>query len=115
MAQQIVDKYPGSDTAYKEMLKESSEIIEQEVESLKKLVRAFSDFARLPDYQPARHDLRQLLTSISKLYQQAKIILITVIIFYSSSILIKSSSLITRTPNFCALTNFDPAFSPANT
>lgn len=73
MAQQIVDKYPGSDPDYREILKESYDIIEQEVDSLKTLVRAFSDFARLPDFQPAVHDLKQVLVMIQKMYQQADI------------------------------------------
>jgi nitrogen fixation/metabolism regulation signal transduction histidine kinase len=73
MAQQIVDKYPGSNQAYRNILSESYEIIEQEIESLKKLVRAFSDFARLPDFQPALHNLGQLLQTLQKLYQQADI------------------------------------------
>ncbi len=73
MAQQIVDKYPGSDPDYREILKESYDIIEQEVDSLKTLVRAFSDFARLPDFQPAVHDLKQVLMTIQKMYQQADI------------------------------------------
>jgi two-component system nitrogen regulation sensor histidine kinase NtrY len=73
MAQQIIDKYSGSDPDYKKMLVESCEIIEQEVSSLKKLVRAFSDFARLPDYQPALQDLKQLLLSIDKMYHQVQI------------------------------------------
>jgi nitrogen fixation/metabolism regulation signal transduction histidine kinase len=73
MAQQIVDKYPGSDPEYREILQESYDIIEQEVDSLKTLVRAFSDFARLPDFQPAVHDLTQVLVTIQKMYQQADI------------------------------------------
>jgi nitrogen fixation/metabolism regulation signal transduction histidine kinase len=73
MAQQIIDKYSGSDPDYKIMLVESCDIIEQEVNSLKKLVRAFSDFARLPDFQPALQDLKQLLLSIDKMYPQVRI------------------------------------------
>jgi len=76
MAQQIVDKYPGSDPGYLEILKESYEIIEQEVDSLKTLVRAFSDFARLPDFQPAVQDLKQLLLNIQKMYQKTDISLV---------------------------------------
>jgi nitrogen fixation/metabolism regulation signal transduction histidine kinase len=73
MAQQIVDKYPGSDAAYLHILKESYEIIEQEIDSLKKLVRSFSDFAKLPEFQPAVHDLKQLLLNIQKMYPQGNI------------------------------------------
>jgi len=73
MAQQIVDKYSGSDPDYLKILRESYEIIEQEVDSLKLLVRSFSDFARLPDFQPAIHDLKQLLVTIQKMYQHADI------------------------------------------
>jgi two-component system nitrogen regulation sensor histidine kinase NtrY len=73
MAQQLVDKYPGSDPDYREILKESYDIIEQEVDSLKTLVRAFSDFARLPDFQPVAHDLKQVLVTIQKMYQPADI------------------------------------------
>jgi nitrogen fixation/metabolism regulation signal transduction histidine kinase len=73
MAQQLVDKYDGPDKTYRSILKESYDIIEQEVESLKKLVRAFSDFARLPDFEPAKNDICQLLLSLKKLYSNIDI------------------------------------------
>jgi nitrogen fixation/metabolism regulation signal transduction histidine kinase len=73
MAQQMRDKYTGNDKDYKNTLNECCDIIEQEVGSLKKLVAEFSDFARMPQVQPAKQDICQLLESIQKLYRHADI------------------------------------------
>jgi len=73
MTQQIRDSYSGDDKHYRNMLLESCQIIEQEVESLKVLVQEFSDFARLPKINPAPNNLCELIRSVSKLYQSAEI------------------------------------------
>ena len=73
MTQQIRDSYSGDDEHYRNMLLESCQIIEQEVESLKVLVQEFSDFARLPKINPAANNLCELIRSVAKLYQSAEI------------------------------------------
>jgi len=75
MAQQMRDNYSGDDTDHRKMLAECSSIIEEEVGSLKKLVREFSDFARLPEFQPVKQDLCSLLESVQKLYGNEKVVL----------------------------------------
>ncbi|KAA3613025.1 MAG: HAMP domain-containing protein [Calditrichaeota bacterium] len=73
MAQQMRDTYKGDDQAYKKMLDECSEIIEDEVGSLKNLVKEFSDFARLPEFNPEKQNIAALISTIKKLYLQANI------------------------------------------
>ncbi len=68
MAQQMRDKYPGNDASYQKMLEECSEIIEDEVGSLKNLVQEFSDFARLPEFKAEKQNILALISSIKKLY-----------------------------------------------
>jgi len=70
MAQQMRDKYDGSDANYKKLLADCSAIIEDEVDSLQRLVREFSDFARLPEFRLVRQDLLPLMESIRMLYSQ---------------------------------------------
>jgi signal transduction histidine kinase len=50
------------------MLEESARIIEDEVGSLIKLVREFSDFARMPEFKPLEQDLGEMLIALEKLY-----------------------------------------------
>ncbi len=54
-AQQMRDAYDGSNDAHRELLVEGTSIIEEEVASLRSLVKEFSQFARLPE--PSRRDL----------------------------------------------------------
>ncbi len=73
MAQQMRDQYTGENSAYQKVLDEGHDIIVQEVDSLKKLVREFSDFARMPEFQPLEQDLRPLIKSVQKLYGPEKV------------------------------------------
>ncbi len=73
MSQQMRDNYSGDDKNYQEMVNECSSIIEQEVESLKNLVKEFSDFARLPEIQPTKQNISNLINSVGKLYQTSEI------------------------------------------
>nr|NIR49760.1 HAMP domain-containing protein [candidate division KSB1 bacterium]NIT72093.1 HAMP domain-containing protein [candidate division KSB1 bacterium]NIX71773.1 HAMP domain-containing protein [candidate division KSB1 bacterium] len=47
-AQEMVDQYRGDDD-YAHLLKECSQIINEEVENLRRLVSEFSEFGRLPE------------------------------------------------------------------
>jgi two-component system nitrogen regulation sensor histidine kinase NtrY len=73
MTQQIRDSYNGEDKQYRNMMLESCQIIEQEVKSLKILVKEFSDFARLPKINPSQNNLCELIRSVTRLYQSAEI------------------------------------------
>ncbi len=66
--QQLRDKYPGGDAEYGRLLEECMEIITDELASLQKLVREFSDFARMPRLQKNRGDLNEVLADLCKLY-----------------------------------------------
>ncbi len=73
--QQMRDKYPGDDAAYRRLLNDCADIVTDEVESLKNLVRAFADFARLPDLRVAPTDLNALIDEVSRLYADAPLTL----------------------------------------
>ncbi len=65
---QARDCYPGDDDSYRALLAEVSEIVEEEVESLRRLVREFGDFARLPKPELQRADLNEMLSDLTQLY-----------------------------------------------
>jgi nitrogen fixation/metabolism regulation signal transduction histidine kinase len=50
--QQVQEKYDGDDPRYRKLLDEASEIVHEEVDGLRRLVEAFSAFAKLPQVQP---------------------------------------------------------------
>ncbi len=66
--QQIKDKYDDSDPEYGALLGECTEIVNDEVESLRKLVREFSEFARMPKLALDRGDFDELVRDVTKLY-----------------------------------------------
>ncbi|MDZ7267180.1 MAG: ATP-binding protein [candidate division KSB1 bacterium] len=70
LVQQIQDEYRGQEENYRATLRESSTIINQEIEKLRRLVREFSDFARLPDLHPAPAQLNDLIREVARLYSQ---------------------------------------------
>ena len=68
MVQEMRDRYPGGDEAYAAFLAESGRIVEDEVESLRRLSREFSAFARTPEMQRQTADLGALLADLARLY-----------------------------------------------
>jgi len=62
--QQMQSKYTGSDEAYRRILEESTQIVEEEIESLRKLVTEFSGFARLPGVNAKPCSLNETLREI---------------------------------------------------
>ncbi len=66
--QQIRDAYHGSDEKYRKILQECSEIIEEEIESLKNLTKEFSEFARMPSLSVKSSSLNQLVTDVVSFY-----------------------------------------------
>ena len=71
--QQLRDEYRGDDPAYTAVLKECTEIILDEIAALQKLVRAFGDFARMPELQLTEANLNEIIIDLKKLYKGAKI------------------------------------------
>lgn len=65
---QARDGYRGDDETYRALLVEVAEIVGEEVESLRRLVRDFGDFARLPKPEPRPDDLGALLRDLEQLY-----------------------------------------------
>jgi nitrogen fixation/metabolism regulation signal transduction histidine kinase len=60
-AQQLREKYAGDDPEFRRLLDQSTEIIEEEVATLRRLTTDFSAFARLPEVRPQLVDLREFL------------------------------------------------------
>lgn len=71
--QEMVDQYDGSDAHYTQLLRECHGIINEEIENLRRLVREFSDFGRLPELHLAAGDLHGLLREVPKLYPHREI------------------------------------------
>jgi nitrogen fixation/metabolism regulation signal transduction histidine kinase len=59
--QQVQEKYHGDDARYRRLLDEAAEIVKEEIDGLRRLVEAFSAFAKLPSVQPEDVDVDDLL------------------------------------------------------
>jgi len=68
MVQQMHDKYTGENAEYRKLLDESTEIVNDEIESLRSLVREFSEFARMPKLQLGVDNLNDVISELRKLY-----------------------------------------------
>jgi two-component system nitrogen regulation sensor histidine kinase NtrY len=55
--QEVARKYPGGDPAFERILGTAREVVEEEIETLRRMVTAFSEFARLPEVRPMPADL----------------------------------------------------------
>lgn len=73
--QQMQDKYPGDDPEYQKLLAECTEIVGDEIESLRTLVREFSEFARMPKLNLAPGDLNELVEEVARLYKDRPLVL----------------------------------------
>ncbi len=75
--QQLQSKYQGEDPAFDRLLAEAADIITEEVNSLRRLVHAFSAFAKLPNVQPEPLEINGLVDDFFKshieIQQQADI------------------------------------------
>ncbi len=65
--QELASKYRGDDDTYRRLLDTSTEILREEIGSLRRLVDDFSAFARLPEVEPAPIDLGVLVPEILRL------------------------------------------------
>ena len=68
MVQQMQDEYRGENDAYRAMLKQCGAIISEEINKLQKLVREFSNFARMPELHLAPAQLNDLLKEVAALH-----------------------------------------------
>ncbi|MBI5512796.1 MAG: HAMP domain-containing protein [Deltaproteobacteria bacterium] len=59
--QEAARKYQGDDARYRRTLDTAREVVEEEVGTLRRLVTAFSDFAKLPEVKPSPGDLSEFL------------------------------------------------------
>ena len=66
--QQARDSYRGDDPRHAAVLAECAEIVGEEVESLRRLVRSFGEFARLPRPELEEGDLAALARDLEHLY-----------------------------------------------
>ena len=66
--QEIRDRFTGTDEEYRRFLGEAVEIVDEEIQALRKLVREFSEFARLPEPKPVPDDLTSTLDELARLY-----------------------------------------------
>lgn len=64
--QEVAKKYDGDDPAFAKTLNTAREVIEEEVETLRRLVAAFSDFARLPEVKTSRGDLAEFVRDVGE-------------------------------------------------
>jgi two-component system, NtrC family, nitrogen regulation sensor histidine kinase NtrY len=65
--QELASKYSGDDASYRRLLDTASEILREEITSLRRLVDDFSAFAKLPKVDPAAVDLHALMTEVVRL------------------------------------------------
>ncbi|NUO79464.1 HAMP domain-containing protein [candidate division KSB1 bacterium] len=68
MVQQMQDEYRGANDDYRAMLKKCGSIIREEISKLQKLVREFSDFARMPELHLAPGQLNELIKEVAALH-----------------------------------------------
>ncbi|MFH1842101.1 MAG: ATP-binding protein, partial [bacterium] len=68
------ESYRGDDTAHQQMLTDCEEIVHEEVEGLRCLVKEFSEFARLPQPTPQSGDLGELLGEMERLYGEERVL-----------------------------------------
>jgi nitrogen fixation/metabolism regulation signal transduction histidine kinase len=65
--QELASKYTGENPSYRRLLDTVTEILREEITSLRRLVDDFSAFAKLPKVEPAAVDLYDLLTEVVRL------------------------------------------------
>ena len=60
---------PGLDTEHSRLLERATHTIVQQVDAMKQMVNAFSDYARAPEMQLAHFSLNQLAAEVTELYR----------------------------------------------
>jgi two-component system nitrogen regulation sensor histidine kinase NtrY len=70
-AQRLRRRLAGEDPEAKQLVRECTETIIQEVDGLRRLVDEFSRFARMPAFVPKATDLRPLIDTVAALYRES--------------------------------------------
>jgi nitrogen fixation/metabolism regulation signal transduction histidine kinase len=70
--EELRDQYKGDDAKYRELLKESTRVVGDELGSLQKLVKEFSAFAKMPDMNPQTGSFGRLVRDVAQLYPQVQ-------------------------------------------
>ena len=68
-AERLRRRYLGSVDADPELLDKATHTIIQQVEGMKEMVNAFSEYARTPDMELTRFDLNEVIAEVADLYQ----------------------------------------------
>ncbi|RMH70384.1 MAG: HAMP domain-containing protein [Gemmatimonadetes bacterium] len=68
--QHLRDQFYKNDPAYPQILEECTETISEEVDTLRKMVNTFSEFAQLPRSDPHPEDLNKVIESVVSLYRE---------------------------------------------
>lgn len=71
--QQMRDKYAGDDPEYQRFVTDCTEIVTEEVTTLRSLVEEFANFARMPSLSLAPSDLNKSVRRVVRLYPDARI------------------------------------------
>jgi nitrogen fixation/metabolism regulation signal transduction histidine kinase len=71
--EELKDQYKGEDKQYEEMLSESTRVVGDELNSLQKLVKEFSSFAKMPEMSPRMESLERLVHDVAKLYPRTPV------------------------------------------
>ncbi len=71
--EELRDQYQGKDKKYEELLSESTRVVSDELESLQKLVKEFSSFAKMPEMASRPGSLEFLIRDVAKLYQRVSV------------------------------------------
>ncbi|PRQ05799.1 Globin-coupled histidine kinase [Enhygromyxa salina] len=66
--QQLREKDPGTDARFSALLRDSVEIVEDEVEALRRMVTSFSQFAKVPEVELEPVDLGRVLGEFERAY-----------------------------------------------
>ncbi|MCA9521223.1 MAG: histidine kinase, partial [Myxococcales bacterium] len=69
-AQQLQKKYAGDDPRFRKLLDDSSEIIEEEIDGLRRLVNEFSEFAKLPSAKLEDEDVVAFVADCLRRHEQ---------------------------------------------
>jgi PAS domain S-box-containing protein len=71
-AERLRRKYLGTPSGEVDLLDRATHTIIQQVEAMKQMVNAFSEYARTPTMQVSRFDLNALISEVSELYAHAE-------------------------------------------
>jgi nitrogen fixation/metabolism regulation signal transduction histidine kinase len=71
--EELRDQYKGGDKQYGELLSESARVVGDELNSLQRLVKEFSSFAKMPEMSPRPGSLEQLVRDVARLYPRVPV------------------------------------------